>query len=1155
MTISGTGAMTNYRDYDYVPWFSRYKKSLKRVVIENGVTTIGDYAFYKISNLSSISIPEGVTYIGKYSFLDIDSLTNISLPNSLQTIEEYAFDYTRITKFFIPANVKKIGEAAFHWGRYITEFIVDENNNYYCNDDFGCLYNKDKTEIISFSKGSSYTSYIIPSSVTTIGSCAFEMAYSLRSITIPSSIRTIKKLAFQGITLDDITIPYGVKTIGDSAFNGIKVKSIIFPDSITSFGEYVCSYAKIESVKLPKKIKKIPWWMFNECTNLKSIFIPSTCTTIESSAFSNCSNLSDVFYGGTETQWANISIDGYNATNYNGYLKFATKHYSFSETNNEHLFIIPNGLTSDGTENHIATGETYQLKAFHYPSVLNVSTTATWSSSDPGIVSVDNKGQITGKQKGIAYISATDANGITTTKSYKIYVGDAITEEEYVIKHTTFASVTTMPESFGFYNKVWNEENGRRLGWVKTWEVVGDLGEVMTFKFDDLEITADFYELFLSDIILKLAEQRAPEFKLKAIDLFQEYHGKIKKALKSTAEWEESVVDGSTVDLEIDSILLDPDFECSGNTAKVFSKVLGDFYQNHQDTFTEIFAGLDNAAAICEAITGVADIGTAFAEAYKAYTVTMVYKQVSNEFFTILYQAAERMENRQYANWFKRALNQYFELATNGDALFEASLHLCKDMTYMAFDLVAKDVVKNLTYQTVANLLGCTAGPVAIATFTYSFVYGLMDKICGLDKRTIAYEIMNYIAPVEQALCTLEDDYANILIGSQTLESAQNYDYFYNLYKQVNLYLYQAAYDFRSAAWPSKDKKLELEIFTMCMDQWKKSSCHTGLSTSIARKYSAVFCPVDVYAFNANGEKVLEIVNDEILFCNESITALTFDGKKSVIYPADQNYTIQIAAREDGEMSYYVSEITGDTSVRQVEFYDIPLTENETFSGAIPGAFDVEAEAYALTADTEIINYDYDSNDSACTDAHSVSDWTETTAATCAEPGEKEGVCSACGKRIYETLPLRETHGETRLENAVEATCKTDGYTGDEICTVCGETVSVGRIIPKETAAHRWNDGTMTTPATCTAAGEKTFTCTVCGAEKTEPTAKTAHPDADNDGWCDACKAELYSHTQTDDSNEKCRYCDTVHPNTFIGRITKFFHSVLYFFAHLFGKM
>lgn len=733
-------------------------------------------------------------------------------------------------------------------------------------------------------------------------------------------------------------------------------------------------------------------------------------------------------------------------------------------------------------------------------------------------------------------------------------ISNQIMNDEYISTHTIFASATTMPENFGFYNKVWNEENGKRLGWVKTWEVVGDLGELMTFKFGDLEITADYYKLFLSDIILKLTEQRAAEFELKAFDLFQEYHGKIKKALKSTAEWEESVTDGSTVDLEIDSILLDPDFECSGNTATVFSTLLGKFYQNHQDTFTEIFAGLDNAAAICEAITDVADIGKAFTEAYKAYTVTMAYQQVSTQFFTVMYQAAERMGNRQYANWFKRALNQYFALATSGDALFEASLQLCKEMTDMAFDRIAKDVVKNLAYQTVADLIGCAAGPVAIAAFTYSATYGLLDKICGLDKRTKAYEIMTYIAPVEQALCALEDDYAAVLIGSQTLESAQNYDYFYNLYKQVNLYLYLAAYDFRSAAWLSKSKKEEMEIFSMCMDQWKRSSCHTGLSAATVRKYSSVCCPVDVYAYDANGETVLEIVNDEILLCDDSITALTFDGKKSIVYPADQNYSIRIVARESGSMDYSVSEIQGDSSVRQIDYYDIPLAEAQTFNGAVPSAFNVAADAYALTTNEAAISCDYDSSESPCVDMHTVTEWTETAAATCAMPGEKRGVCAACGKQVFETLPVSETHGATILKNAADATCQTDGYTGDEVCSVCGETLQTGAIVEKETVAHRWNDGAITVPATCTAAGERTFTCTVCETEKTEPVAPLAHPDEDKDGWCDACGEELYSHTQTDTSGEKCKYCDTVHPNTFMGRITKFFHSILYFFTHLFGN-
>ena len=416
---------------------------------------------------------------------------------------------------------------------------------------------------------------------------------------------------------------------------------------------------------------------------------------------------------------------------------------------------------------------------------------------------------------------------------------------------------------------------------------------------------------------------------------------------------------------------------------------------------------------------------------------------------------------------------------------------------------------------------------------------------------------MNYIAPVEKAMSELENDYATILIGSQTLESAQNYDCFYHLYREVNLYLYKAAYDYTAATFLKKNKAAELEVITMCTDQWKKSSCHTGLSAAVVKKYTGVHCPVDVYVFDAQGNPLLEIINEEIVTCDNSITAMTFDGKKSVVYPADQDYSIQIVARENGEMSYYVAEITDETSVREVEFYNIPIMENETFNGSVPSELNIVADAYALTSDS-IFECDYDSNTDDCADNHTVENWITAAPATCVDLGEIYGECSVCGKRVFEVTPISEIHSETTVENSRNATCKDDGYTGDTVCTICGETIAAGEVLPKETIPHTWDSGAVTVPATCTVDGVKTYTCTVCGATRTEMLSKINHRDGNDDGWCDDCSAELYAHsrpTQPDDpgqnSGENCKYCGQTHSG-FMGKLVQFFHNILYFFKNIF---
>ena len=112
-----------------------------------------------------------------------------------------------------------------------------------------------------------------------------------------------------------------------------------------------------------------------------------------------------------------------------------------------------------------------------------------------------------------------------------------------------------------------------------------------------------------------------------------------------------------------------------------------------------------------------------------------------------------------------------------------------------------------------------------------------------------------------------------------------------------------------------------------------------------------------------------------------------------------------------------------------------------------------------------------------------------TTEPTCTEEGVKTYTCKVCGD-IY-TEPVAKTAHQTELVNAKTATCKEAGYTGDEVCKVCGATIKKGRTIRK--LAHTYDEGKITTAPSCEVNGTKTYTCTVCGETKTEPIPATGH--------------------------------------------------------------
>ena len=221
-------------------------QNVKSYVIPSSVTSIGDSAFYRCISLSEIVIPSSVTSIGNWAFSCCDSLKYISIPKSVICLNGNPF-------------AKWDGKL-----KCLSPNFVYED---------GILFNKDKSRIISF-RNQNIKSYVIPSSVTSIGDSAFYRCISLSEIVIPSSVASIGDWAFSWcISLSEIVIPSSVTSIGDSAFLCCASLSEIFiPSSVTSIGD----------------------WAFYGCYSLSEIFIPSSVTSIGDCAFCSCDSLSEI---------------------------------------------------------------------------------------------------------------------------------------------------------------------------------------------------------------------------------------------------------------------------------------------------------------------------------------------------------------------------------------------------------------------------------------------------------------------------------------------------------------------------------------------------------------------------------------------------------------------------------------------------------------------------------------------------------------------------------------------------------------------------------------------------------------------------------------------------------------------------------------------
>ena len=293
-------------------------KLLTSVIIPESVTTIGKCAFADCNTLVNINIPNSVTNIENGAFLNCNSLTSIIIPDGVTTIEDYTFAFcTSLKSITIPSSVVTIGDNPFvgcHADLHNKSkaFVYEDN----------VLFNKDKTTIISYR--SKETSYIIPDSVTSIGTQAFRGNESLKNIIIPNSVTSIGTYAFALCTsLGSITIPSSVVAIDGNPFcrchadlynesksfvyednvlfdkdkttlisYRAKRMSYTIPDSVTCIGKYAfVGCASLKSITILNSVTSIGEGAFIDCNSLTSINIPNSVTTIGNSAFSNCRNL------------------------------------------------------------------------------------------------------------------------------------------------------------------------------------------------------------------------------------------------------------------------------------------------------------------------------------------------------------------------------------------------------------------------------------------------------------------------------------------------------------------------------------------------------------------------------------------------------------------------------------------------------------------------------------------------------------------------------------------------------------------------------------------------------------------------------------------------------------------------------------------------
>ena len=260
LTISGTGAMPdfNFPEGNLAPWWNyealgmltsfgnfKLEGELKKVVIQDGVTNVSNYALFFLPAATQITLPESVTSIGRYGIALCSKLNGISLPKAVTAIGDFGLAGNSFTAVSLPDGLQTLGRGAFD----------------------ACA---------------SLSGMTLPAAITAVPDKCFNDCTKLLTVDYKGEVTAIGERAFEGCkSLTKAPIPAGVTALGNSAFNGC---------------------IALTDVTLPGGVTAVPDACFQGCTALADMKLPATVTSVGHNAFTGCKALTDVYcYGAPPT--------------------------------------------------------------------------------------------------------------------------------------------------------------------------------------------------------------------------------------------------------------------------------------------------------------------------------------------------------------------------------------------------------------------------------------------------------------------------------------------------------------------------------------------------------------------------------------------------------------------------------------------------------------------------------------------------------------------------------------------------------------------------------------------------------------------------------------------------------------------------------------
>ena len=292
LTLSGAGAIPDYPIAE-TPW-QEFREQIESIVLEEGVTRIGDYAFYDCTALKSVEIPEGVTQIGESAFACCQSLESVTIPGSVTEIGEGAFEScSDLLILELTSGLKRVGAFAFSECFSLRAFDLPDT--------------VERIDRSAFT-GTALQELVIPSNVQEIGDNAFNGCIRLSSLTLSEGIRVIEEMAFSNCSdLTKVLIPASVECLGDGVFSDCLAMTqiavapesehfvvrddILYSKDLSVLVHYPAAKEEQEFT-IPEEVRKIAGLAFASNYFLMEVMLGDHLEEVGSYAFARCSSLS-----------------------------------------------------------------------------------------------------------------------------------------------------------------------------------------------------------------------------------------------------------------------------------------------------------------------------------------------------------------------------------------------------------------------------------------------------------------------------------------------------------------------------------------------------------------------------------------------------------------------------------------------------------------------------------------------------------------------------------------------------------------------------------------------------------------------------------------------------------------------------------------------